>query len=78
MNIDREGLNHIINNFWERCKEVRRVDLWVEEYLQSQEAFIAHINGIFLVKMMGIKNKVKHVRKWALTLPVTLCSPSSL
>jgi len=30
------------------------------------------------VKTMGIKNKVKHVRKWALTLPVTLCSPSSL
>lgn len=53
-NIDRRGLNHVVDNVWEGCKEVRRVDLWVEEDLRRQEAFIANVDRVFLLKTVSI------------------------
>ena len=53
-NVDRRGLNHIIDNVWEGCKEVRRVDLWVEEDLRCQKAFIANVDRVFLLKTVSI------------------------
>lgn len=42
--IDRTGLDHAIDNLWQRRQEVRAVDFGVEEDFGCQESFVAYVD----------------------------------
>jgi len=47
-NIDRRGLDHLVDDLGERSEEIGRVDFGVEEDFGSEETFVSYIEGVFL------------------------------
>jgi hypothetical protein len=47
-NIDRTGLDDVIDDFGKRCEEVRRGNFGVEEDFRGEEAFVADVNFVLL------------------------------
>lgn len=48
-NIDWRLLDDIVDNLREGCKEIRGIDLRIEEDLWGKESFIPDVDGVFLV-----------------------------
>lgn len=55
--IDGRLLHNIVDDLWERDKEVGRVDLRVEEDLGCEETLISDIHRVFLCEMTGLASQ---------------------